>query len=137
MLISSLAFLITGSVFGTGVAYVLAEKNSNGQRISISGWEYVSQGDWSPVSVELASGEKILGRYAGECIRPIDAPTDRETITCRGSKEFPLSGATFIGKWEQERNRYKYVCDLGCGRSAPKRIYVYSEEPEGDEEEKN
>lgn len=131
---SSLVFLATQAAFGVGVDHVSADSNVRGQRIAVTGWEYVAQGDWQPVSVQIFKGKKVVGSFAGECTRPIDAAPDRETITCRGPNDFPLSGATYIGRWEEKRGRYTYVCTFACGPLAPKRIYVYTEEPEGDDE---
>lgn len=125
LLISLLTFLVTETASGIDVSSVHADKNANGQQVTIVGWEYVSQGNWSEVTIELGTQKAAISKYRGECTRPVEAPLDRETITCRGSKEFPLSGSTFIGKWERIQNRYKYVCLAGCGRSAPKHIYVY------------
>lgn len=134
LLICVLLSLSSTAAFGTGVAYVAADNNADGQRVSIEGWEFIASNDWYPVTVQLDLNGGTRKTYKGECTADPYEPNGRRTILCRGQKEFPLAGSTFIGRWERKRDRNIYVCTTGCARKTPKRIYEQMEEPEGDPE---
>ena len=74
--------------------------------------------DWAPIQVSSrskAGTREIYGRYT------LDAAG--EFISFAGDKDFALAGATYKHDPSEGAPR-TYKCHKGCGREAPKKVYL-------------
>lgn len=118
LFIGIVAILSIDLAVGAGLDRLEIDKNARGESITLPHehqWVSITEGTWSPVAATVSDGNKGENHSEGECMAVTKAKN--QAITCRGPKNYPFAGATYI-----EKSFATWVCERPCPAAAPVRI---------------